>query len=133
MPEYWKTTQFVPVFSHASSAQSAVIQFTPNTNRIGIMTSTTATTETPPASTTTTFSLHPGTVSNEPFDWTKSNDLKVHNGWYYYRRFDSKRVSRLSDIIICWDNCSLPCSFYSYVRTVRYVRVDVLLFLRSYG
>ena len=67
MPEYWKTTQFVLVFSHASSAQSAVIQFTQNTNRIGIMTST-----------TTTFSLHPGTVSNEPFDWTKSNDLKVH-------------------------------------------------------
>ena len=67
MPEYWKTTQFVLVFSHASSAQSAVIQFTPNTNRIGIM-----------ASTTTTFSLQPGTVSNEPFDWTKSNDLKVH-------------------------------------------------------
>ena len=30
------------------------------------------------ASTTTTFSLHPGTVSTEPFDWTKSNDLKVH-------------------------------------------------------
>ena len=42
------------------------------------MVSAAASTSNPPASTTTTFSLHPGTVSTDPFDWTKSNDLKVH-------------------------------------------------------